>query len=177
MDPTELTIRPLLAAEIAQLERAPWSSGLKEKHRLRHMRQREGEAAYLIFWHRDTPIGHLFLKWSGPHDPRVAATIANCAEIEDFVVIPALRSQGIGSHALAHAAALARERGFQRLGLAVGLDNPRARALYERLGFTDANCGIITVRWQYPGPDGHKHWAEQRCTYLVKDLATPPPPP
>ncbi|MFN8542006.1 MAG: GNAT family N-acetyltransferase [Thermomicrobiales bacterium] len=128
MDPTDIAIRPLLAAEIAQLERAPWSSGLKEKHRLRHLRQREGEAAYLIFWHGDTPIGHLFLKWSGPHDPQVAAKITDCAEIEDFVVVPALRSQGIGSRALDHAAALAREHGLQRLGLSVGLDNPRARA-------------------------------------------------
>jgi ribosomal protein S18 acetylase RimI-like enzyme len=175
MELPDITIRPLAAAELAQLERAPWSSGLPEKHRLRHMRQREGEAAYLIFWHGDTPIGHLFLKWSGPHDPLVAAKITNCAELEDFVVAPALRSQGIGSRALAHAAALTREHGLQRLGLSVGLDNPRARALYHRLGFTDANCGIVIVRWQYPGPDGHKHWAEQRCTYLVKDLATTDP--
>lgn len=175
MNLADLAIRPLLDAEIAQLERAPWSSGLKEKHRLRHLRQREGEAAYLIFWHGDTPIGHLFLKWSGPHDPQVAAKITNCAEIEDFVVVPELRSQGIGRHALAHAAALTRDHGLQRLGLSVGLDNPRARALYERVGFTDANCGIVIVRWQYPGKDGHKHWAEQHCTYLVKDLAISDP--
>ncbi len=172
---TNITIRPLADAEIAQLERAPWSSGLKEKHRLRHTRQREGEVVYLIFWQGDTPIGHLLLKWSGPNDPQIAANITSCAEIEDFVVMPTLRSQGVGSYALDHAAVLTRERGLQRLGLAVGLDNPRARALYERVGFTDADCGTITVRWQYLGKDGHKHWAEQQCAYLVKDLATTDP--
>jgi GNAT superfamily N-acetyltransferase len=172
---TAIAIRPLAAAEIARLERAPWSAGLPEKHRLRHMRQREGEVAYLIFWQGDTPVGHLLLKWSGPHDPLVASKIAECAEIEDFVVVAELRSRGIGRRALDHAAALARERGLQRLGLAVGLDNERARSLYERCGFADAGCGEITVRWQYPGKDGRTHWAEQRCVYLVNELGTPAP--
>jgi GNAT superfamily N-acetyltransferase len=166
----EIAIRPLADAEIAQLERAPWSSGLKEKHRLRQVRQGEGEVAYLVFWQGETPVGHMLLKWSGPHNDVVAARIASCAEIEDFVVAPELRSRGIGRRALAQAEQLTRERGLRRLGLAVGLDNPRARALYERVGFADAGCGEITVRWQYPGRDGQKPWAEQRCVYLVKEV-------
>src|SRR5688500_18849101 len=129
----DITFRPLAAAEIARLELAPWSSGLKEKHRLRYQRQEHGEAVYLVAWRGADPIGHLFLKWSGPHDPLVASRIANCAEIEDFVVLPELRSQGIGRRMLDTAAALTRERGMARLGLSVGLDNPRARALYERV--------------------------------------------
>ncbi|MFN8516336.1 MAG: GNAT family N-acetyltransferase [Chloroflexia bacterium] len=130
MDPTDIAIRPLLAAEIAQLERAPWSSGLKEKHRLRHLRQREGEAAFTSSSGTATLLSATFFPAQvvRPHDPQVAAKITDCAEIEDFVVVPALRSQGIGSRALDHAAALAREHGLHRLGLSVGLDNPRARA-------------------------------------------------
>lgn len=171
MEASGITIRPLAADELAQLERAPWSSGLKEKHRQRFQRQGEGKVVYLIFWQGDTPVGHLLLKWSGPHDPHVASRITDCAEIEDFVVRQDLRSQGIGRRVLEHAAALTRERGMARLGLSVGLDNPRARALYERVGFTQADVGTVVVRWQGPTPDGGKRWYEQQCIYLVKELA------
>ena len=171
METTNINFRPVAAAEIEQLERAPWSSGLKEKHRLRHQRQQEGAAVYLVAWRGPDPIGHLFLKWSGPHDPLVASRIADCAEIEDFVILPELRSRGIGRRMLDTAAALTRERGMARLGLAVGLDNPRARALYERNGFVDSGFGELPLRWQYQGEDGKPRWHEETAVYLVKELA------
>ena len=168
---TDVTFRPLADDEIEHLLLAPWSSGLKEKHGQRLARQHDGEVCYLVAWRGAEPIGHLLIKWSGPADERVAALVKECAEIEDFVVSPELRSRGIGRAMLAAAMELAHGRGMRRVGLAVGFDNPRAQALYERIGFADAGCGEVVVRWLGPGPGGETRWYEQRCAYLVKELA------
>lgn len=167
----EVTLRPLAAAEIAQLLRVPWSSGLPAKHRLRLARQEADEALYLIAWRAGAPVGHLYIRWLGPEAEPAASSIAECAEIQDFVVAPELRSRGIGRAMLDEAADRARRRGLRRLGLAVGFDNPRARALYERAGFADAGCGEVIVRWQGPDREGGTRWYEQRCAYLVRAIS------
>ncbi|GAB3940717.1 GNAT family N-acetyltransferase [Corynebacterium tapiri] len=45
------------------------------------------------------------------------------------------RGSGLGTELLKKSAELARDRGAKQLSLCVHDDNPRARALYERLGF------------------------------------------
>lgn len=52
-----------------------------------------------------------------------------------LVVLPALRSCGLGTLLVGAAEARIRARGLSRAELAVEQDNPRARALYERLGY------------------------------------------
>ena len=55
----------------------------------------------------------------------------------DELFVPAhLRQQGIGREALALATKVAKERGWSRLTLEINPGNNRARALYEREGFT-----------------------------------------
>jgi ribosomal protein S18 acetylase RimI-like enzyme len=50
-------------------------------------------------------------------------------------VLPALRGSGIGRALIAELARRGAEQGRHRLELDVAADNPRAQALYERLGF------------------------------------------
>jgi ribosomal protein S18 acetylase RimI-like enzyme len=50
-------------------------------------------------------------------------------------VAPALRGQGIGQQLIEHLILQGRALGKQRLVLDVAVSNPRAQALYERLGF------------------------------------------
>jgi hypothetical protein len=52
----------------------------------------------------------------------------------------------------------------------VGLENRRARALYERRGYADAGLGEHMVRWPYIDREGRRRWGEERCVYLVKAL-------
>jgi ribosomal protein S18 acetylase RimI-like enzyme len=61
-----------------------------------------------------------------PRDVRFVADLGVCA---------AMRGRGIGTRMLAHQVGMARHRGKRFLGLDVGVDNPRAQVLYERLGF------------------------------------------
>ena len=50
----------------------------------------------------------------------------------------------------------------------MGDDNPRARALYERLGY--AAFGTEVDRWDYERDDGTTAPIEGLCTLLGKDL-------
>lgn len=51
-------------------------------------------------------------------------------------VAPARRGQGIGQQLIEHLVAQGKAQGKQRLALDVAVGNPRAQALYERLGFS-----------------------------------------
>jgi ribosomal protein S18 acetylase RimI-like enzyme len=55
--------------------------------------------------------------------------------LDGISVHPDARGRGIGTALLAEARALAHDYGYQRIRLAVVDTNPRARALYEKVGF------------------------------------------
>ena len=74
------------------------------------------------------------------------------SEIGDLIVTPDQRSQGVGSAMIAHLIEAARERGIVRVEIGAALSNPRALALYKRLGFVphrtvelDLGEGVETV--------------------------------
>ena len=52
-----------------------------------------------------------------------------------LAVLPALQSRGLGTLLIRAAEQRIRNRGLRRAELAVEESNPRARALYERLGY------------------------------------------
>jgi GNAT superfamily N-acetyltransferase len=58
-----------------------------------------------------------------------------CGHVGDVVVAPEARGKGVGRALMAAGERWARERGYRLLTLNVFLDNERARALYEELGF------------------------------------------
>jgi Acetyltransferases len=58
--------------------------------------------------------------------------------IGDFYVAPDYRGSGLADKLVARAAQAGRESGCSELALNVDVDNKRARAYYERLGFETA---------------------------------------
>lgn len=170
MQAREIVIHPLAANEVDRISGAPWPGGLPERHRRRVERQRHDEALYLVAWLGAAPAGHLLLVWAGSADEPMASQLTDCAEIQDFVVRPDLRSHGIGRQLLAVAEGCARQRALRCLGLYVGLENPRARAFYARVGFADAGFGTLPLRWLSRGTDGESHWHEEEAVYLIKEL-------
>ena len=56
-------------------------------------------------------------------------------EISDLIVTPALQGQGIGSAMIQRLTDEAVKRGIHKLEIGAAQSNPRALALYERLGF------------------------------------------
>lgn len=91
----------------------------------------EGKAAYLIAKEGGEIVGNVFIKFYGtPTEPY--------PNLEDLYVREDTRGRGVGTALLARSEALVRERGYSRVGLSVNPTlNPRAQALYERLGYRD----------------------------------------
>ncbi len=164
-------IRPAAEADIGSLKALPFSGGLSSKHRDRVERQDRDEALYQLALRDDRIIGHLLLKWDGPHSADIRRLVPSCAEVEDFVVEPALRGRGVGGALLTVADAACRERGVTRLGLAVGLENPSARAIYEHRGYVLVPGSEHRVTWLQPDGLGREVEGHEDCVYLVKELS------
>jgi ribosomal protein S18 acetylase RimI-like enzyme len=129
----------------------------------------EGDVVYLVAWYDEVPVGHVLLEWAGRTEAALA-TLRDCPHLDNLYVDERFRSRGVGSQLLAAAEALVTQRGFARIGLAVGIDNPRARALYERRGYRDAGLGVHPNRWSSVDRTGQTQWHEETCFYLTKPL-------
>jgi ribosomal protein S18 acetylase RimI-like enzyme len=89
-------------------------------------------------------------------------------------VLPALRSRGLGTLLVRSAEERIRARGLRRAELGVEDRNPRARALYERLGYTAYDHQ--PAAWDTQGPDGSIQRYRTMCTLLRKPLDRPGAP-
>jgi ribosomal protein S18 acetylase RimI-like enzyme len=85
-----------------------------------------------------------------------------------LAVHPALRSCGIGTLLIQAAELRIRSRGLRRADLSVEESNPRARALYERLGYIA--YGREPDGWDELGPDGSVRRYETVCTLMRKEI-------
>ena len=170
VEKTHALVRRAAADDVSALIAASWTTNVAKTHTDRFAMQARDEAIYLVSLVDDTIAGHLLLKWDGPDGDTLRRQIAPCAEIEDLRVVEALRSRGIGSAMIGEAARLTAARGQPRLGLAVGLDNDRARALYERFGFVRVDIPDFDVRWPYHTPTGELAWGSERCMYVIKPV-------
>ena len=165
-----LEIKPLQKAEIPLLDAHLDVERLAGRHHDRFTQQQDGRLTYLIAWLDRIPVGHAMVRWEGTTDAYVADRISDCAHVEDLFVMPELRSQSIGTRILAYGERLAMERGFTQIGLAVGIDNPRARALYERLGYEDTGFGVFEIGGTYTDIHGKQREWREVCEYLAKML-------
>ena len=91
-------------------------------------------------------------------------TLYPCAaEISDLIVSPSRRGQGIGTALIVHLTQEAQRLGVTTLEIGVAQSNPRARALYQRLGFVETRSVQIDLG---EGPE--------MVLYLAKSLEAPP---
>lgn len=170
MTQLSVAVRAATRKDLLLLERH-LAGGPPEKHADRLERQQRGEVVYLVAWHEDVPIGHALLKWQGAAEDYIAAMFqGTCPDVEDLYVTEVCRSQGVGTQILREAARLVAERGFRNIGLGVDVNNPRAQALYRRLGFQDSGLEPHYERYEYVDREGHSTFWEETCLYLVKPL-------
>ncbi|MGP3931253.1 GNAT family N-acetyltransferase [Nonomuraea sp. KM88] len=93
---------------------------------------------------------------------------AGAGTLWQLAVLPALRSRGLGTLLIRAAEQRIGERGLRRAELAVEEDNPRARALYERLGYVAYDRRPDA--WDEEGPDGSIRRHETTCVLMRKSL-------
>jgi GNAT superfamily N-acetyltransferase len=140
----ELKIRQCTRQDLPQLE---WF-GLYTEHRQliqeAFRRQQNGEVNMLLAVLDGFPVGQAWLDLSA----RVADSVGVIWAVRVF---PLLRSHGIGTRLMIAAEQLLSERGYRWSELTVDQQEPRARRLYERLGYRSAGCteGLLS----YTTPD------------------------
>jgi GNAT superfamily N-acetyltransferase len=88
----------------------------------------QGSRLFLVASVDGMPVGRATLDFSAPR--AAGATLFRNAWVE-----PEWRSRGIGADLVGRAEEIAAARGYQALDLLVRTDNPRALALYRRLGY------------------------------------------
>lgn len=96
------------------------------------------------------------------------ALSADAGTLYQLAVHGAVQSCGIGTLLIGAAEQRIRARGLHRAELAVELNNPRAQALYERLGYVA--YGSRPEEWDEQADDGSVSRYRTVCTLMGKEL-------
>ena len=96
------------------------------------------------------------------------ARVPGAGTLWQLSVHGALQSCGIGTILIQAAEQRIRGRGLHRAELGVEESNPRARGLYERLGYVA--YGREPDAWDEEAPDGSISRYETMCTLMRKEL-------
>jgi GNAT superfamily N-acetyltransferase len=148
---TAIEVRALAASEVGRLERdEPPGRGFA---RAMWAAQEAGGSTLLVAWDGDVPLG------SGQLDLR-----GDVPELRNLQVQESARGRGIGT-AIMRAAEERIAPG--RLAVGVALDNPRARAMYERLGYRGTG-ELTTTTYAYVDDAGVTREATETDERLVK---------
>ena len=165
-----ITIRDAQAADISALMaiRGDVSEALHQD-RLRDS-QNPG-FRYMVLLKDQEVIGFACLVFRRPLHWSDADDTEHLPQIVDLRVQDSQRGQGYGSEfvrALEHATAAA---GFGHLYLSVEAnDNPRAYALYQRLGYQSLQCEPYHQTWAFTDSLGQVHQGENWIIDMVKQL-------
>jgi ribosomal protein S18 acetylase RimI-like enzyme len=92
---------------------------------------------------RDTPNHFLFSILGGPNEEKVGviwlAVEPRGGFVYDLEIFEAHRRRGYAEEAMRLVEDVAREHGAQKISLHVFADNPNARSLYMKLGYSETN--------------------------------------
>ncbi len=137
-------------------------------HRERLEGQENGAWTYLVAVEshgQGAVCGFVLLLWGGDEHHVGYPVLA------DLLVRESRRGQGVGSRLIARAEWLCRERGLPHLGLSVSPGgNPRAHALYLRLGYLPTPAPPHCDTYYVTDEQGRFHFHEDWCIALAKDL-------
>jgi GNAT superfamily N-acetyltransferase len=139
--------------------------------RIGRTRQRAG--ALLVAWLDGAVVGDVYLHCEVPEEPELRRTFPGVPVLNHLEVTPRLQRRGIGTALIRACEAAACERGDDVLLLGVGLDNPDARRLYERLGYHDWGQGPIVTHWTEPDGRGGTRRVSLDIDVMVASLAAP----
>lgn len=161
-----LRIRPCTEADLARLLATGESPHLAHHHRERYDLQAAGQGTYLVAWRGQQDVGRATVYAASKYQ-LVRQLHPGIAEINALDAHP--QGQGTGTALIAAAEAIAVQQGHPAIGLAVEPANPRARSLYERLGYRQWEHGQVIDHWTEIHAD-HRVDHDDPCDYLIKPL-------
>ena len=132
-------------------------------------RQEAGGGVLLVAWLDGWPAGDVFLS-RDPDEPEIRRHLPGVPTLVHLEVIGRLQRRGIGTALVLAGEDAARRLGRDRIALGVGLDNPGARRLYERLGYTEWGHGHIVTSWREQRPGSAPVTVTETIDMLVRRL-------
>ena len=133
-------------------------------------RQETGSGVLLVAWLDGWPAGDVFLRLGPADEPEIRRHLPGVPMLIHLEVLGRLQRRGIGTALVRGGEDTARRFGRDRIALGVGLDNPGARRLYERLGYSDWGHGHIVVSWRERRPGSAPVIVTETIDVLVKRL-------
>ncbi len=162
----ELTFRLATRADLSKLEWYGQYSHFRTVFRRTFNEQEQRRRLMLVADCADFPIGHVFIQLNNGErnfwDNRARAYFYSLRVMEMF------RGKGIGSRLIEEAEEMVKELGFGWTTIAAAKENPRARRLYERMGyrvFTEDDGD-----WSYLDHEGKVRHVHEPCWVLEKKL-------
>ena len=132
--------------------------------------QAAGGGVLLVAWLDGWPVGDVFLRCDPAEEPEVRRHLPGVATLVHLEVAGPVQRRGIGTALVRAGEDSARRLGHDRIALGVGLDNPRARRLYERLGYSDWGHGHTVASWREQRPGSAAVTVTETVDWLVKRL-------
>ncbi len=160
-----LTVRDAAEADIAALTEIK-GAGSETVHSMRLRDARAGDIRYLVVRLGEEPIGFGVLVLRRPD-----ADSQNLPEVDDLEIRDTLRGRGYGTALLSTIEQIARSYGFHQIYLQVEpVNNPRAYALYQRLGYQTEQTQPHYIAWEYVDSAGKLVRGEEWVIDMVKQL-------
>ena len=158
-----VVVRDLRAADAGHLE---WHGGadLRDWYRSQWANHQSGDVRVLIADFNGFPIGQAAIHWQGK------PTHTTIPDLQSLRVMKAFRGLGLGTLLLDCAENLVAQSGHTQISLAVGVKNPRARTLYERLSYNVIG-EPYDDEWSYRNARGETCTACETVFDMVKNLA------
>jgi len=128
--------------------------------------QLKGRRLMLLADCNNFPVGHVFISLRSAN--RAIADGERRAYLYSLRVMEMFRGHGIGTRLILEAEAILRERGITWTTIAVAKDNPHARRLYERLGYSI--FAEDTGQWSYIDHKGESRVVNEPCWILEKQI-------
>jgi len=164
---SRLVIRQVTQEDLPALE---WEGEYTHFRRLYAEAFRRAEMGDALLWVAELPreslIGQVFIHLKSE---RLEQTNGQKrAYLYGFRVRPAYRNLGIGTLLLQTVEEDLVRRGYRYVNLNVGRDNPDARRLYERHGYTIT--GMDAGRWSYIDDQGRRREVHEPAWRMEKEL-------
>ena len=104
-----------------------------------------GKVMIPIAFSDDVPVGFCILNWEPKYGYFKKCSIP---EIQDLNVLRQHRQRGIGQALIQHCEDVVRERGYEQVGIGVGLDSSfgAAQRLYVKMGYIPDGYGVTYDR-------------------------------
>lgn len=155
-------VRRCSEADLAVLlVRWPIAGGVHESH--------IAEGDYLVAWDGDEPLGSGVLRWAGSVGDNARAAAGGAPALIHLHVRDTHRGRGVGTVLVEAAEQAVGRRGGTALSLAVGVNNPDAARLYDRLGYR--RTGVLdTVEYTWIDAGGGHHDERETSEVLLRRL-------